>query len=55
MILNIILFIAGLFFLVKGSGIFVKSASSIAKKFRVSDFVIGLTLIALGTSLTELV
>ncbi|MBL7100469.1 MAG: calcium/sodium antiporter [Nanoarchaeota archaeon] len=40
--------------LVKGSGFFVSSASSLAKHFGVSDFVIGLTVVALGTSLPEL-
>lgn len=47
-------FIAGLILLVKGSTYLVKSSSSIAKKFGVSEFVIGLTLVAIGTSLPEL-
>lgn len=41
--------------LVKGSDFFVKSAASIAKKLGVSEFVIGLTLVAIGTSIPELV
>lgn len=45
----------GVFFLIKGSGIFVGASSHIARKFGVSDFIIGLTLVALGTSLPELV
>jgi cation:H+ antiporter len=47
-------FVVGLVFLVKGSGFFVKSAASIAKKLGVSDFIIGLTLVAVGTSIPEL-
>lgn len=54
MINNIIIFFIALFFLIKGSGLFVKSASSIAKKLNIPDFIIGLTLIAIGTSLPEL-
>ena len=52
---SIIFLVLGIIFLVKGSGIFVGSASHIAKKLGVSDFIIGLTLVALGTSLPELV
>ena len=39
--------------LIKGSNFFVSSASKIARYFGVSDFVIGLTIVALGTSLPE--
>ncbi|MBU0930186.1 MAG: sodium:calcium antiporter, partial [Nanoarchaeota archaeon] len=55
MIINILLLLIGLVLLVKGSGYFVSSASSIAKKLGISEFVIGLTLVAIGTSLPELV
>ncbi|MDJ1016482.1 MAG: calcium/sodium antiporter [Paracoccaceae bacterium] len=49
------LFIAlGLFGLPLGADILVDSSLSIAKRFGVSDSVIGLTLVALGTSLPEL-
>jgi len=51
---NILILILGLVLLVKGSDFFVKSAASIAKRFGVSKFVIGLTLVALGTSIPEL-
>jgi cation:H+ antiporter len=51
---EIILFIAGLILLVKGADYFIKSAASIAKKLGVSGFIIGLTLVALGTSIPEL-
>lgn len=53
--INVVLFVIGLVLLVKGSDFFVKSAASIAKKLGVSEFVIGLTLVAVGTSIPELV
>jgi len=40
--------------LIKGSDFFVDSSSKLAKYFGVSDFIIGLTVVALGTSLPEL-
>jgi cation:H+ antiporter len=52
--INIILIIVGLFLLLKGSNWFIDSATYIAKKFDVSDMVIGLTLVSIGTSLPEL-
>ena len=56
--LQIILFLlavaVGVFFLVKFSDIFVGAASSIAKKLHVSPMIIGLTVVAMGTSLPEL-
>ncbi len=51
---NIIVLLAGFFLLVKGADIFVKYAAEIARKFGVSEFVIGLTLVSLGTSIPEL-
>jgi len=51
----IFLMIAGISALVYGSDMIVDSATGIAKLFGVSDRIIGLTLIALGTSLPELV
>jgi len=55
MILQVIILILGLFFLVKSSGMFIESSSKIAKKFGISELIIGLTLVAIGTSLPELV
>jgi cation:H+ antiporter len=43
----------GILLLVKGSDFFVTSAVRIAKELGVSDFVIGLTLVAVGTSIPE--
>lgn len=50
-----LLIIPGLYFLVKGADLFVDGASSIAKKFKISPLVIGLTIVAFGTSLPELI
>jgi cation:H+ antiporter len=51
---NFLVLLFGLVFLVKGSDYFVKASSTIAKKLGVSEFVIGLTLVAVGTSIPEL-
>ncbi|MCG2811655.1 MAG: calcium/sodium antiporter [Candidatus Aminicenantes bacterium] len=51
---KLLLFGLGLLLLVKGADYFVKAAASLAKKLGVSEFVIGLTLVALGTSVPEL-
>lgn len=53
-VINIGLLVIGFLFLVKGADFFVASSSSIARKFNVSPLVIGLTLVAFGTSLPEL-
>ena len=44
----------GVFCLVKFCDIFVDSSSAIAKKLKVSPLIIGLTIVAMGTSLPEL-
>jgi len=54
MIIQFLILLIGLFFLVKSSDIFVKSSSKIAKQLGVSELIIGLTLVAIGTSLPEL-
>jgi len=53
--LSFILFIIGFIFLVKGADFLVDGASAIAKKIRVSDLIIGLTIVAFGTSAPELI
>lgn len=50
----IALIVAGLAALVLGSNLLVNSATDIAESFGVSDLVIGLTVVAIGTSLPEL-
>lgn len=52
---SIIFMIGGLGLLILGADLFVQSAVAIAKKFDVSDAVIGLTIVAIGTSLPELI
>lgn len=54
-ILTYILFIIGFVFLIKGADYLIDGASSIAKRFNISDLVIGLTIVALGTSAPELI
>ena len=52
--LTYILFIIGFIALIKGADLLVNGASAIAKKLKVSDLVIGLTVVAFGTSMPEL-
>ncbi|MCI6243231.1 MAG: calcium/sodium antiporter [Lachnospiraceae bacterium] len=53
MLLAIVFLLVGFVFLVKGADIFVEGSSSIAKKFHVPSIIIGLTIVAMGTSLPE--
>ena len=53
-ILNIALLVVGFVFLIKGADIFVDGASSTASNFKVSKMLIGLTIVAFGTSAPEL-
>jgi cation:H+ antiporter len=55
MLINILLIIIGFTLLIKGADWFVEGSSSLAKKFRVSELAIGLTVVAFGTSAPELV
>ena len=52
---SIVLMLAGLGLLILGANLFVQSAVAIAKMFNVSDAIIGLTIVAIGTSLPELI
>jgi cation:H+ antiporter len=49
-----LLFVFGFVLLIKGADFLVEGASSIAKKYKLSDMVIGLTIISFGTSMPEL-
>ena len=49
-----LLVLIGFAILIKGADIFVEGASSIAKRFHISEMIIGLTIVAMGTSLPEL-
>lgn len=53
-LMNTLLFLVGLVLLVWGSDIFIRAAASIAKRLGISGFVIGLTLVAIATSIPEL-
>ena len=55
MTLDIVFIVAGFVFLIKGADWLVGGASGLAKKHNVSDLVIGLTIVAFGTSAPELV
>ncbi len=52
--LTYILFVVGFVVLIKGSDLLIDGASSIAKKMNISNLVIGLTVVAFGTSTPEL-
>ena len=52
--LSYVLFAIGFILLIKGADFLVDGASSIARRFNVSDLVIGLTVVAFGTSTPEL-
>ncbi len=54
MLLNIILLIVGLFILILGGDFLVRGASSIALRAHISPLVVGLTVVAFGTSAPEL-
>jgi cation:H+ antiporter len=49
-----VLFIIGFTILIKGADFLVKGASYLAKKFNVSELMIGMTIVAFGTSTPEL-
>lgn len=55
MLLAIFLFIIGLAVLIVGAEFLVRGAASLAKKWGVSPLIIGLTVVAFGTSMPELV
>lgn len=54
LLVNLVIFIAGLWILIKGSDLFIDSAADIARQYHVSELAIGLTLVSIGTSLPEL-
>lgn len=52
--LNLILLLVGFVMLIKGSDVFVEEASNIAKRFNIPPIIIGMTIVAMGTSAPEL-
>ena len=55
MVVQVLLLVFGLVLLIKGADWLVSGAASLAKKYHVSDLVIGLTIVAFGTSMPEMV
>lgn len=53
LVFNMVLIVAGFYMLIKGADVFVDGASKIATKFNIPQMVIGLTIVAFGTSLPE--
>lgn len=54
MIYNFLLIIIGMIFLIKGADFLVKGSTAIARRFKLSEMIIGLTIVSLGTSLPEI-
>lgn len=52
-LLVVALLIVGFVLLIKGADFFVEGSSSVAKRFKVPSIIIGLTIVAMGTSLPE--
>lgn len=51
--MNYLLLVIGLLFLVKGADVFVTGATSVARRLKIPSLVIGLTIVAFGTSAPE--
>ena len=55
MLFDILLIVIGFIFLVLGADVLVKGCSNIAKKFHIPEVIIGLTIVAIGTSMPEII
>ena len=55
MIIQILILIGGLLLILLGANYLVEGSSSVARKFGISEFVIGLTIVGIGTSTPEMV
>ena len=53
-IITFLMLIIGFVFLIKGADFFVEGASDLAKKLKIPSMIIGLTIVAFGTSIPEL-
>jgi len=54
MLISILMIIVGFILLIKGADFLVDGASGVAKKFKIPEMIIGLTIVAMGTSMPEL-
>lgn len=54
MLVTILLLIVGFVLLIKGADLLIDGASALAKRFGIPDIIIGMTIVAFGTSLPEL-
>lgn len=52
-LIAILMLVAGFVLLIKGADFFVEGSSSVAKRLKVPSMIIGLTIVAMGTSLPE--
>lgn len=55
MLLEIVMIILGFILLIVGANLLIKGSVNIAKRFHIPEILIGLTIVALGTSLPELI
>ena len=53
MLINILLLVIGLFLLIRGANAFVDGAIALAHRFNIPEIIIGLTVVAMGTSAPE--
>jgi len=53
--INLLLLVFGFILLIKGADYLIEGSTSVAKKFNIPNIVIGLTLVAFGTSLPEMI
>ena len=54
-VMNVILLLVGLALILAGANFLTAGASSLAVRFRISEFIVGFTIVAIGTSMPELV
>lgn len=50
-----VLFVVGFYLLIKGADLLVDGASSVARRMHISSIIVGLTIVAFGTSAPEFV
>ena len=55
MMQSIVLLLVGFVLLIKGADFFVEGSSSVARALRIPSMIVGLTIVAMGTSLPEFV